>query len=291
MNAGYSERTERARKAIQNAEMVVIGAGAGLSAAAGIEYSGKRFTDNFKSFVEKYGMQDLYTSSFYPFRTQEEKWAYWAKHISLNLFETPVQELYISLMELVNLKDYFVITTNVEGQFSKAGVEESRFFEVQGNYGYFQCAKGCHDKLYYNEQMVAQMVAETTDCRIPASLVPYCPVCGGNMDVNLRKDNYFVQDTKWYSSEGNYRKFISGIKEKSALFIELGVGYNTPGIIRYPFENMINNNRGATLIRLNRDHPEGMAENAESTISFSEDMTTVINDIRNSSVRILSGCV
>ena len=124
-------------------------------------------------------MKDLYTSSFYPFRTQEEKWAYWARHISLNLFETPVKELYITLMELASSKDYFVITTNVEGQFTKAGVEKSRFFEVQGNYGYFQCEKGCHDKLYYNEQIVAQMLSETSDCRIPSSLVPKCPVCGG----------------------------------------------------------------------------------------------------------------
>ena len=201
-------------------------------------------------------MKDLYTSSFYPFRTQEEKWAYWARHISLNLFETPVKELYITLMELASSKDYFVITTNVEGQFTKAGVEKSRFFEVQGNYGYFQCAKGCHDKLYNNEQIVAQMLSETADCRIPSSLVPKCPVCGGDMEVNLRKDNYFVQDSNWYTSESNYRKFISGTEGKSTVFLELGVGYNTPGIIRFPFESMVRNNPNALLIRLNRDHTE-----------------------------------
>ncbi len=169
MSDGYSQRIERAGKAFHNAEKLVIGAGAGLSAAAGIEYNGRRFTDNFKPFIEKYGMKDLYTSSFYPFETQEEKWAYWARHISLNLFETPVMELYISLMELVSSKEYFVITTNVEGQFTKAGVEKSRFFEVQGNYGYFQCEKGCHDKLYHNEKIVKQMLSETSDCRIPSS--------------------------------------------------------------------------------------------------------------------------
>ena len=266
---------------LKNAEKLVIGAGAGLSAAAGIEYDGNRFTENFKPFIVKYGMKDLYTSSFYPFSTQEEKWAYWARHISLNLFETSVKELYISLLEFVSSHDYFVITTNVEGQFRKAGVEESRFFEVQGNYGYFQCAKGCHDKLYNNERLVAQMISETSDCRIPSSLVPKCPVCGGNMDVNLRKDNYFVQDSNWYTSESNYRKFISGTEGKSTLFLELGVGYNTPGIIRFPFEAMVRNNPNALLVRLNRDHMNGMSENLGSTISFDEDMTTVINDIRN----------
>jgi len=281
MNEEYSRRIEKAAKAINSAEKLIIGAGAGLSAAAGIEYSGKRFTENFKPFIEKYGMKDLYTSSFYPFRTQEEKWAYWAKHISLNLFETPVMELYVKLMELVSLKDYFVITTNVEGQFTKAGVEKSKLFEVQGNYGYFQCEKGCHDKLYYNEQIVSQMISETSDCRIPSSLVPKCPVCGGNMEVNLRKDNYFVQDSNWYTLESNYRKFISGTEGKSTVFLELGVGYNTPGIIRFPFEAMVSNNPNALLIRLNRYHPGSMPEILGFAISFDEEMTTVINDIMN----------
>jgi len=280
MSEVYSDRIKKAAKAIQSAEKLLIGAGAGLSSAAGIEYNGKRFTENFGPFIEKYGMEDLYTSSFYPFRTQEEKWAYWAKHISLNLFETPVMELYKRLIELISSKDYFIITTNVEGQFRKAGVDEYRLFEVQGNYGYLQCAKGCHNKLYNSERLVAQMIAETSDCRIPSSLVPRCPVCGGEMEVNLRKDNFFVQDSKWYTSESNYRNFISGTEGKSTLFLELGVGYNTPGIIRFPFEAMVYNNSRALLIRLNRDHTKGMSENTESTISFNEDMTTIINDIR-----------
>jgi NAD-dependent SIR2 family protein deacetylase len=280
MSEVYSDRIERAGKAIQNAEKLVIGAGAGLSSAAGIEYNGKRFTERFKPFIQKYGMKDLYSSSFYPFRTQEEKWAYWARHISLNLYETPVQELYISLMEIIASKDYFIITTNVEGQFIKAGVEKSRFFEVQGNYGYFQCEKGCHNKLYYNEQIVAQMLSETSDCRIPSSMVPRCPVCGGNMEVNLRKDNFFVQDSNWFTSENNYRKYISGTEGKSTIFLELGVGFNTPGIIRLPFENMVYNNPDALLIRLNRDHLNGLPENFESTISFNEDMTEIIKGIK-----------
>lgn len=280
MNEDYSIRIKKAAIAVHEAEKLVVGAGAGLSAAAGIDYNGKRFTENFKPFIEKYGMKDLYTSSFYPFRTQEEKWAYWAKHISLNLYETPVTELYISLMELASSKDYFIITTNVEGQFRKAGVEESRFFEVQGNYGYFQCEKACHDRLYSNDKIVGQMLSETTDCRIPYSLVPKCPVCGGDMEVNLRKDNYFVQDSKWFNSENNYRKFISGTEGKSTVFLELGVGYNTPGIIRFPFEAMVRNNPDALLVRLNRDHMNGMPENLGSTISFDDDMTIVTNDIR-----------
>lgn len=281
MSELYSDRIKRAGTAITTAEKLVIGAGAGLSAAAGIDYNGRRFTENFRPFIEKYGMKDLYTSSFHPFRTQEEKWAYWARHISLNRFETPVTELYLKLMELVFSKDYFVITTNVEGQFTKAGVEKFRFFEVQGNYCYFQCALACHDNLYYNERIVAQMLLETTDCRIPSSLVPKCPVCGGDMEVNLRKDGFFVQDSNWHTSQDNYSQFISGTSGKSTVFLELGVGYNTPGIIRFPFEAMVHNNPDALLVRLNRDHLDGLPENLGSTISFDEDMTTVVNDIRN----------
>jgi NAD-dependent SIR2 family protein deacetylase len=281
MNESYKERLEKAVRAFRDADKLVIGAGAGLSAASGIEYDGNRFIENFRPFIEKYGMKDLYTSSFYPFRTHEEKWAYWAKHISLNLFETPVMDLYLKLLELISSKDYFVITTNVEGQFRKAGVEEPRLFEVQGNYGYFQCEKACSDKLYNNEKIVVQMLSETKDCRIPSHLVPKCPVCGGNMEVNLRKDNYFVQDKNWYISNSNYRKFISGTVGKSTVFLELGVGYNTPGIIRFPFEAMVRNNTNAILIRLNRDDANGLSENLGSTISFNEDMTTIINDIRN----------
>jgi len=281
MREEYSIRIKKAARAIGEAEKLVIGAGAGLSAAAGIDYNVKRFTENFKPFIEKYGMTDLYTSSFYPFRTQEEKWAYWARHISLNLYETPVKELYVTLMEVATQKDYFVITTNVEGQFAKAGVEKSRFFEVQGNYGYLQCEKGCHEKLYYNEQIIAQMISETSDCRIPSSMVPKCPVCGGNMDTNLRKDNYFVQDSNWYTSENNYRKFISGTEGKQTVFLELGVGFNTPGIIRFPFEAMVRTNQNALLIRLNKDHMDGMPENKGSTISFDEDIRTVIRDLKN----------
>jgi NAD-dependent SIR2 family protein deacetylase len=279
MNQGYNERLEKAAKAIYQADKLVIGAGAGLSSAAGIEYNGKRFTENFKPFIEKYGMKDLYTSSFYPFRTQEEKWAYWARHISLNLYETPVKELYLKLMELVSSKDYFVITTNVEGQFTKAGVEKPRFFEVQGNYGYWQCEKACHDKLYSNESIVAQMISETEDCMIPPTLVPKCPVCGGDMDMNLRKDSYFVQDINWFASENNYRKFISGTEGKSTVFLELGVGFNTPGIIRFPFEQMVRKNPNTVLIRLNRDDLKGLPENLQSTISFNEDMATIISNI------------
>ena len=285
MNELYSDRIKRAVTAIKTTEKLVIGAGAGLSAAAGIDYSGRRFTENFRPFIEKYGMKDLYTSSFYPFNTQEEKWAYWARHISLNRYETQVTELYQELLELVSSKEYFVITTNVESQFEKAGFEKAKIFEVQGNYAWLQCGTACHDKLYYNEQIISGMLEQISDCRIPSYLVPKCPFCGGNMEVNLRKDKYFVQDNNWYNSESNYEKFIYLTKDKPTVFLELGVGYNTPGIIRLPFEIMVKANHHAVLIRINRDYLNGMRENEGSTVSFCEDMMTVIKDFKSSQIR------
>lgn len=275
----YKERIIRASEALKNAEYILIGAGAGLSDAAGLKYSGKRFTNRFQDFIEKYDMKDLYTSSFYPFETMEKKWAYWARHISLNRFETPATELYNKLYQLVKGKKHFVLTTNVEHQFWKAGFLDEKIFAAQGEYGYIQCAVGCHAKLYDNERLISDMLKQTKDCKIPSELVPKCPVCGGEMDVNIRKDEYFVQDEAWYNASENYNAFLDEILGKRVVFIELGVGFNTPGIIRYPFEQMTYKNPNATIIRLNRDYPDGSAQNKDKTITFNEDMMGVISSL------------
>lgn len=275
----FEKRIENFKNTLVSAEAIVIGAGAGFSDAAGIKYVGKRFTDNFKDFIEKYDMVDLYTSSFYPFKTQEEKWAYWSKHVSLNRFETPATKLYKDLYSIVKDKNYFIITTNVEHQFWKAGFPNERIFATQGDYGFIQCASACHNRLYDNESLVTNMISSIRDCKIPSSLVPKCPVCGGEMDINVRKDRYFVQDENWDSAYNNYEKFIEDNENKKILFIELGVGYNTPGIIRYPFEQMTHKNSDATLVRLNKDYPDGPKENIDKTISFTEDMAEVISKL------------
>ena len=204
----YNTRLLRLRHALKDAELVVIGAGAGFSAAAGLEYGGKRFTDNFQDFIARYNMTDMYTSSFYPFQTEEERWAYWARHILINRYDVPATDLYRLLLNAVKGKDYFVITTNVDGQFEKSGFDKERIFAVQGDYAYLQCADGCHEKLYYNENLVREMVRRTKDCRIPSELVPRCPVCGGKMDVHVRKDRYFVQDNQWYASYERYEDYM-----------------------------------------------------------------------------------
>lgn len=273
----FVKRLDKAKKAIDEANYIVIGAGAGLSAAAGIEYSGKRFTDNFKDFIEKYSMTDMYSSGFYPFKTSEEKWAYWAKHIYLNRFQVGKTNLYQKLLKLVQNKDYFVITTNVEHQFWINDFEDERIFATQGDYGFLQCGEACHDKLYYNEDLVREMVEKTVDCKIPSDLIPICPVCGAEMETNLRKDNMFVQDDKWYEANERYTNFLSKIGDDKVVFLELGVGFNTPSIIKYPFEQWTYDNDDATLIRINRDYPDAIKENESKTIGFDEDMDEIFD--------------
>lgn len=279
MKESFSERIDKLRSLLDEAECVLIGGGSGLSSAAGLTYSGQRFTENFGDFIKKYGMSDMYSAGFYPFKTQEEKWAYWSRHILLNRLLPPALPLYQRLFELVKDKDYFVITTNVDAQFTKAGFAIERIFAVQGDYGKLQCAKGCHDKLYDNESLVQKMAAEQKDCRIPSSLVPKCPVCGKDMEVNIRKDACFVQDKAWYEAERRYELFCREARDRKLLLLELGVGYNTPTIIRFPFEAMTHKNKNAVLVRVNAQYPGAIPENAKKTLSFAEDIKDVLRAI------------
>jgi NAD-dependent SIR2 family protein deacetylase len=255
--APFEERVGQLQALIQGADAILIGAGAGFSAAAGLEYSGSRFTNNFADFIEKYGVQDMYSATFYDYPSEEARWAYWARHILVNRYGDDGVELHRKLHELVANKPHFVITTNVDAIFAKAGFAEDRIFAVQGDYGFNQCAVGCHDTLYPNEELVRKMVAETKDCKVPTALVPRCPVCGGPMDVHVHKDQYFIQGAAWEQACDRYNAFVKqALDGGSLLLIELGVGYNTPGIIRYPFERIVAQYRNTNLVRMNRDYPE-----------------------------------
>ncbi len=284
MSQDYQSRIAKALTLIEESEQIIIGAGAGLSTAAGLNYGGQRFEEHFSDFKEKFGLTDMYSASFYPFRTKEEFWAQWARHIDVNRFREPARQLYKDLLSLVKDKSYHIITTNVESQFEKAGFPNQKIFEVQGNYAYLQCAKACHDQLYYNETLIKDMVNTIHECRIASELIPHCPVCGQDMDVNLRHNNYFVQDEKWYEAQQAYDDVIERIHQAKVVFLEFGVGYNTPGIIRYPFEQMVYKNKNATLIRFNKDHPEGPKENEEKTVAFTEDISMVIDDLQRNGI-------
>lgn len=233
------------------AEAVVIGAGSGLSTAAGYEYAGRRFETYFHDFIVRYGMSDMYSAGFYPFETSEEKWAYWSRHIYYNRYDQEAAKVYLDLLELMRDKNYFVLTTNVDHQFWTAGFQEERIFATQGDYGQFQCARACHKKLYDNESQVRAMIAQQKNCRIPSGLVPRCPVCGGEMEVHLRCDGYFVEDESWHRAADRYGKFLKENSGKRIVFLELGVGMNTPGIIKYPFWQMVYENQKAAYICIN----------------------------------------
>ena len=269
-------RLDRAKKAIDEADYILIGAGAGLSTAAGIEYTGERFERYFGDFIEKYNFTDMYSSGFYPFKTSEEKWAYWARHVFANRYDVGKTDVYQKLLKLVEDKDYFVLTTNVESQFWINGFEDERIFATQGDYGLLQCENACHNKLYPNKDQVFEWMDETEDFKIPSELVPKCPVCGGEMDLNLRKDNFFVEDEKWHEMNRNYSNFLEGVDGK-IVFLEIGVGFNTPGIIRYPFEQMTYDNSDATLIRLNKDYADAIPQNKEKTIGFDENVEDILD--------------
>ena len=274
-----NHRIKKAKKAINNVDYILIGAGAGLSTSAGIGYSGKRFKDNFQDFIEEYGLQDMYSASFYPFESEEEKWAYLSRHVLLNRYEAGKTKVYENLLNLVKNKDYFVITTNVDNQFRIAGFEDKKIFPFQGDYGLFQCARGCHNRLYDNKNVIYEMVDNTEDCKIPSSLVPTCPVCGGPMELNIRKDSYFIEDEEWHYKKRLFDEYLSKINGEKVVFLELGVGYNTPTIIRLPFEQLVFNNPNSSLIRINKDFPNGVEENKHKTISFDEDISLVIEDL------------
>lgn len=249
--AAYSAQIEKLRQALECAEAVVIGAGAGLSAAAGLTYSGKRFETHFKDFSDKYGIQDMYSGGFYPFASLEEYWAWWSRHIMVNRYEYAPEPVYDDLLKLVADRDYFVLTTNVDHQFQLAGFDKKRLFYTQGDYGLWQCSEPCHQQTYDNEDTVRRMIAEQRDMKVPSELVPRCPICGKPMTMNLRADDTFVQDEGWYAAADRYSDFLRRHDGVAVLLLELGVGYNTPGIVKYPFWKMTAQNPKAVYACIN----------------------------------------
>ena len=274
-----NETLNKIKKLIDESDYILIGAGAGLSTSAGIEYDGKRFYDNFEDFIEKYHFTDMYTSGFYDFKTEEEKWAYWARHMYVNDIGMEATKLYKDILELVKNKEYFVITTNVDEQFYKAGFDKEKVFATQGSYRYIQCKNACHNKLYDATDMVKEMLKKTKDCKIPTELVPKCPVCGEKMEVNLRVDANFVQDDNWYKQDKKHGEVLDNAKDKKTLLLEFGIGFNTPGIIRFPFEQMTYKNKNWYLVRFNKDNCDTFLNIENRTIKVYNDIKDVICEI------------
>ena len=231
---------------------MVIGAGSGLSTAAGFTYTGERFEQHFSDFAQKYGIRDMYSGGFYPFSTQEAFWAYWSRYIYINRYQDAPKPVYEDLLNLVRDKDYFVITTNVDHCFQKAGFDKKRLFYTQGDYGLFQCSEPCCQETFENETVIREMMERQEDMKIPTELLPVCPRCGKPMTMNLRSDNKFVEDEGWHRAAERYENFLRTREGQKILFLELGVGYNTPVIIKYPFWKMTAKNPNATYVCINQ---------------------------------------
>ena len=241
--SGFSAQIARLRRALDEADAVVIGAGAGLSTAAGFTYNGERFERYFSDFAEKYGFHDMYSGGFYSFPSQEEFWAYWSRYIFINRYQNAPKSVHEVLLELVRDKDYFVITTNVDHSFQKAGFDKKHLFYTQGDYGLFQCSEPCCQETFDNEKNVRAMVEAqgftvadgvpmpptdgTPTMAVPSELLPGCPHCGRPMTMNLRCDDKFAEDEGWHAAAERYENFLRTRDGQKILFLELGVGYNS----------------------------------------------------------------
>ena len=274
------EKIRKLGKALEEAEAVIIGAGAGLSASAGFVYTGERFQAYFSDFEEKYGFHDMYSGGFYPYKTLEEYWAYWSRYIYLNRYMDPPRSVYEELLELVKDKDYFVLTTNVDHCFQKAGFEKERLFYTQGDYGLFQCSEPCCQETWDNEEIIGEMIRRQEHMKISSDLVPYCSHCGKPLTMNLRADDTFVQDEGWYQASQRYSRFLNEHQNKKILFLELGVGYNTPGIIKYPFWQMTYQNPEATYACINYGDAAAPREIAERSICIDGDIGEVLEKLK-----------
>ena len=289
------ENIQKLYNALQSAEAIVVGAGAGLSTAAGFTYSGERFERHFADFIRQYGFTDMYTAGFYPFPTEEQYWAYWSRHIYYNRYVPAPKPVYDNLLKLLKDKNYFVITTNVDHQFQKAGFNKQRLFYTQGDYGLLQCAKPCHQKTYDNEEIIRKMIDATIETvhapslQIPTELVPKCPVCGGKMVPNLRSDETFVEDDGWHAASQRYTDFLTRYKDggsvemqnfTSLLFLDLGSGGNTPIIFKIPFIKMTMQNPKATYATVNLGEAFTVDQIADRSIVIDGDIGEVVEELR-----------
>ena len=277
----YSAQIKNLQTALSEADTVVIGAGAGLSTSAGFVYTGERFEKYFSDFAAKYGIKDMYSGGFYPFPTMEEFWAYWSRYIYINRYQDAPKPVYEDLLKLVQDKDYFVITTNVDHCFQKSGFDKKRLFYTQGDYGLFQCSEPCCQETFENEAMIREMVKRQEDMKVPTELLPVCPHCGKPLTMNLRSDDIFLEDEGWHRAAERYENFLRTHAGQKILFLELGVGYNTPVIIKYPFWQMTAKNPNATYVCINLGEADAPSEIKGRSICIDADIGDILSRLQN----------
>ena len=274
-----SDGIKQLREKLDKADAVIIGAGAGISTSAGFVYTGERFDRYFHDFAEKYQFRDMYSGGFYPYGTLEEYWAYWSRYIYINRYLDALKPVYKKLLSLLKGKNYFVLTTNVDHCFQKAGFDKLRLFYTQGDYGLWQCSEPCHQKTYDNENTVRQMMEQQRNMKIPSELIPRCPVCGKPMTMNLRSDNTFVEDEGWHTASERYADFLRRHKNVNTLFWELGVGMNTPSIVKFSFWRMVHEWPDAVYACINLHEAYAPKEIQNNSICISADIGEVLSKL------------
>lgn len=293
----YNEKIQRLGNVLEEADVVIIGAGAGLSTSAGFVYDGERFQKYFGDFKEKYGFRDMYSGGFYPYDTLEEHWAYWSRYIWINRYADAPKPVYDELLALVKDKDYFVLTTNVDHCFQKAGFDKERLFYTQGDYGLFQCSVPCHKETYDNAEIIRKMIeaqgyviAENGEINspegivpkmeVPSELVPHCPKCGKPMSMNLRADDTFVEDGGWHKAAQRYSDFLRRHQNMRVLFLEAAVGFNTPTIVKYSFWRMVYEWEDALYACLNYGEAFAPDEIKKKSICINGDIGAILNQLQ-----------
>ena len=279
----YEEQIAQAVQMIKDADYVILGAGAGMSLAAGAQYGGEFFQKNFADFIERYGdgpyMRDMYSAGFYPYPDEESKWGYWSKQCMMAGIILDITPLHKALLSMLKSKKIFLLSTNADGQFEKAGLNKNKIFTTQGDYFHIQCQKACHNKVYNAVDLFKQMDQARKNCKVPTYMVPKCPICGGPMEMHLRCDQYFVQDEDWYDAKGRFEDFLSECIDKNTVLLELGVGFNTPTIIRFPFEKLVREHENMKLIRLNLNEAVVPESLGNRVIGINADIGKAIHDI------------
>lgn len=275
----YEDECKRLYKEIEEADAIIVGAGAGLSSSAGLNFDGDRLKQHFGDFIQKYGIKDMYTGCFTDFESNEERWAYWSRWAYINRYLDIPKDTHKKLYELIKDKDYFVLTTNIDHTFQRAGYPKERLCYTQGDFGLFQCSSPCHTSTYDNYELLKKMYETQKDMKVDSSLIPHCPKCNKEMDFNLYWDHTFVRDEGWHIAHHRYLEYIEKHRNSKIVYLELGVGFNSPGVIKVPFWNLVYKNKNAIFASINLLRPCFPEQIKNQSIVIKEDIDKVINDL------------
>ncbi|OFO52425.1 NAD-dependent deacetylase [Nosocomiicoccus sp. HMSC059G07] len=262
---------------IKDADAVVVGVGAGMSASDGFTYVGDRFKKNFPDFIEKYGWFDMLQASLFDFPTTEEYWAFQSRFVKLNYIDQPVGKSYVALKEMLEHTPYFVITTNADNAFYKADYDMDKVFYYQGEYALMQCSQFCHNETYRDDEMMLKMVEQQQDMKVPYDLIPFCPKCNAKLEINKRNaEKGMVESPHFFEQKARYEAFLNEHKSGKVIYLEIGVGYTTPQFIKHPFWRFTRQNKDAKFVTMNQKSYRIPDDIKEQSIALTDDIQTTI---------------